>query len=303
MSLTVGRRGFVCEVLERRQLLSAAIKLGTPALSPGLDQPRLPAPSLDELLVSPKLGVAPPPSAAPTGPIDPVAEYEPMEGLSISWAGSSTQKSMLAQIARRVTVEASSRMYIAVNSAAAQTEAINSLNTQGANMSRVTFFSSAYDTIWSRDYGPRYVYEGDVRVISDHKYNRVRPNDDNLPYVLGQQKAQKVYEMGLNGTQLTHGGGNYHLNATGDAYATRLITQENSWFTEPQIQQIYDTYQNNDLSLTNRFPTNVESTGHIDMWMQSYEDNKVFINDCPLASGSTWEVICVNAATLMQSRG
>ena len=194
-------------------------------------------------------------------------------------------------------------MYIAVTGPSAQSEATSMLNTSDADTSHVTFYTSAYDTIWSRDYGPRYVYEGDVRVIADHKYNRARPNDDNLPYVLGQQKGQKVYEMGLNGTQLTHGGGNYHLNATGDSYATRLITQENPSFTESQIQQIYDTYQNNNLTLTNRFPTTVDSTGHIDMWMQIYDDNKVFISDWPNNSGSDQDVICDNTATLMQSRG
>src|SRR5687768_15705178 len=121
MRLTVRRRGFVCERLESRQLLSATLKgakLGAPVLPAGLDQPRLPAPSLDgsldELLNSPTLGVAPPPSPAPTGPIDPVAEYEPMEGLSMSWMGTSAQRTILAQIARRVTVEAASRVYIAV---------------------------------------------------------------------------------------------------------------------------------------------------------------------------------------------
>ena len=40
------------------------------------------------------------PGPAPTGPIDPVAEYEPMEGLVISWSGSTTWQNNLAQIAR-----------------------------------------------------------------------------------------------------------------------------------------------------------------------------------------------------------
>ena len=90
---------FACENLERRSLLSVSLANLNQA---NLDQPRL-APELPELLPAVRgkgLNVLPPPSLPPSGPIDPVAEYEPMEGLSISWAGTSAQKSMLAQIAR-----------------------------------------------------------------------------------------------------------------------------------------------------------------------------------------------------------
>ena len=101
------------------------------------------------------------PTAPPTGPIDPVAEYDPMEGLVISWmtyTGSVASPGILAQITKRVTVEGNGRVYIGVTSASVQSSATSILNAAGANMSNVTFYTVPLNTVWARDYGPRYVY-------------------------------------------------------------------------------------------------------------------------------------------------
>ncbi|HQY88535.1 MAG TPA: agmatine deiminase family protein, partial [Tepidisphaeraceae bacterium] len=240
---------------------------------------------------------------APSGPIDPVAEYDAMEGLVISWTGSTAWLNNLAQMARYVTVEAGGRMYIGVSSGAVQTSAISRLNTYSANLDNVTFYTTPYDSIWARDYGPRYVYEGDVRVITDHEYNRNRPLDDHVPANFSLLKQQQIYQMGIGSDPLVHGGGNFHLATNGDAYMTQLVTNENPSFTATQIQQIYADYQGDDLTITEVFPSNIDATGHIDMWMQIYDDQKVFISDWPNNVGSTQDQICDNTATLMQSRG
>ena len=43
-----------------------------------------------------------------------------------------------------------------------------SLAAGGVNMSRVNFVVRTTDTIWIRDYGPRYIYQGGCRAIVDH---------------------------------------------------------------------------------------------------------------------------------------
>jgi agmatine deiminase len=298
-------RPFV-ESLEGRQLLSRSVGKGVEA------ELSLPRNLTDAERAYIRANPAPAqtgraPSAAPAGPIDSVAEYEAMEGLVISWVGSSSWLTILAQISRRVTVEGNSRMYIGVPNASAQSSATASLNIQGANLANVTFFTVALNSIWARDYGPRYVFEGDagsqVRVIADHDYNRPRPSDDDQPIVFAALKKQQYYEMGINGTTLIHGGGNYHLAADGDAYATSLITDENPSLTAAQVKAVWQTYQGNNTTITGEFPLSVDATGHIDMWMQIYADKKVFISDWPTASGSTQDQICDTTATLMQSRG
>src|SRR5688572_27731576 len=306
-SFVLRRQGLSClfELLEARRLLSAGIKGGAfvGPVRPNLD--RLPAPTLDELFDTPSLSTLPPPSTPPSGPVDPVAEYEPMESLVVAWMGSAAQNDMLAQIAQRVTVQSNGRMYIGVPNAATQTSAISTLTSRGADLNDITFFTAPLDTIWLRDYGPRYVYEGDVRVITDHKYNRPRPADDVQPNDFALLKQHQYYEIGLNNTTLVHGGGNYHLNGAGDAYSTQLIANENPTLTPAQIQQIWSTYQNNNTTITGAFPSSVDATQHIDMWMQIYDDNKVFIGDFANPSGAavTADAVADSTASLMASRG
>src|SRR4051812_5399076 len=291
---------FACERLELRRLLSAA---AAAAVRGQVDLPRYLTPAEQQYLkehpdywTSTATRVPTPP---PTGPIDPVAEYEPMEGLVVSWM---TYTNILGQIAKRVT-DVGGRMYIGVTSSSLQTNPVDTRNRLGADMKNGTVFTAALNSVWARDYGPRYVYEGDVRVITDHQYNRPRPQDDLEPIAFGSFKKQQVYQIGQNGTSLIHGGGNFHLDAHGDAYATTLVTDENPSFTATQVQQIWNTYEGDNVTLTGRFPTSIDSTGHIDMWMQIYGDHKAFVSDWPNNPGSTQDVICDNTAALMQSRG
>jgi agmatine/peptidylarginine deiminase len=240
---------------------------------------------------------------APTGTLDTPAEWEQMEGLVVAWSGSTTWRNNLAQIARHVTVDAGGRIYMAVTSPTLRTQATNSLTAAGADMSRVHFFFASLDSIWARDYGPRYAFEDNVRVIADHRYNVPRPNDDNVPVVFGNFKNHQYYEMGIGTRTMVHGGGNYHLDSDGDAYATRLINDENTVWSQSQIQQVWNTYQGNNTTITRQYPFSVDGTGHIDMWMQIYGQRKVFISDWPNNPGSTQDQISEETVPLMQSRG
>ena len=60
-----------------------------------------------------------------------------------------------------------------------QTAATNKLTSFGADMSRVIFQVYNANTIWIRDYGPRFTYENGARVMVDHLYNRFSRLSDN----------------------------------------------------------------------------------------------------------------------------
>src|SRR5688572_28641403 len=116
-SITARAARIVCEALENRRLLS-----GLPFEHDGGDLPRYLTDAEREYLKTNPLGSGPEavaPSAPPTGPIDPIAEYEPMEGLVISWTA---QTSILTQMTKRVT-DAGGRMYINVLSPTSQNSA------------------------------------------------------------------------------------------------------------------------------------------------------------------------------------
>ena len=172
------------------------------------------------------------------------------------------------------------------------------LTAYGVNMSRVQLMVATTDTIWLRDYGPRYIWHGDCRAIVDHTYNRPRPNDDQFPKAFAALKHHALYEH-----QLVHGGGNFHLDALTRSYATRLIANENPSLTDAQIQAIWKSYQNVDTTLLTPFRTSIDSTQHLDMWMQIVADNKVMISYWPTNPTLQEAMLCDQTAAFMQTRG
>ncbi len=241
-------------------------------------------------------------TSPPVGPIQCVAEYEPMDGILLSWQGPGSWLSIVAQMAARITTDGNARAYVCVTSGS-QPGAQSSISAQGADMSKVVWVEVERDSIWIRDYGPRYCYEGNVRVITDHQYNRPRFLDDAVPDAFGLFKGHNLYSIGIGAQQLVHGGGNFHLDASNRGWATQLITNENPWFTQTQITGLWNTYQALNVTITQPFPTSVDATQHIDMWMQILGDNKVMISDWPLNPGSVQDTICDSTAASMASQG
>lgn len=235
----------------------------------------------------------------PTGPVRCVAEYEPMEGLVVAWEGLASWQTILTEIIRNVTgPNGRGIAYVSVDSTSEQSTVSSQLASSGIDLSKVRFIVTTTDSIWIRDYGPRYIYQGGVRTIVDHVYNRPRPNDDAFPFAFGALKRHRLY-----GIPLVHGGGNFHLDAHDRSYVTRLINNENPGYTEPQIWQLWQDYQRVDTTFFNPFPTTIDSTQHIDMWLQVVSDSTVVVSDWPSAPGSTQDVICDNAATYFADRG
>lgn len=234
----------------------------------------------------------------PTGPIRCVAEYEAMESIVVAWEGTSGWLTILAKMARHVTTTGQASVWIAVDNASEATSARNRCATEGANMNRVFTMVVPTNTIWLRDYGPRYVYQGNCRAVIDHTYNRPRPQDNAFNAFYAPLRGHALYELGL-----IHGGGNYHLDGIGRSRTTRLINNENPSLTEQQIHDIWQSYQNVATSFYQPFPRSIDSTQHIDMWMEVIADDAVVISDWPFNSGSTQDTICDITAESMAAEG
>lgn len=234
----------------------------------------------------------------PSGPIQTPAEYDPVEGILLSYQGSSSWKSILDQMAAQITTLGNADVYVMADSASEATTILTNMTNAGAVASRVKPLVAATDSIWIRDYGPRYVYEGNCRSIIDHTYNRPRPNDDAQPFFFGNYKHHTVYEI-----PLVHGGGNYHLHTDGEAHATRLINNENPDLTEQEIHDLWLNYQNVDTHFYTPFPTSIDSTQHIDMWMIALADHTSLISDWPNNAGSTQDQICDSTAQSLINAG
>jgi len=245
---------------------------------------------------------------APSGPLHCVAEYEPMEGILVEWKSFT---SIISQMVKEITTTANTIAYVAVDNVSTQSSATTTLTNAGANMSKVRFVVYQMNSVWIRDYGPRYCYEGACRVIVDHEYNRVRPLDNVFPPFFAAYKKNPYYEFQnmYGNNQLIHGGGNYHLDALGRGYATRLTVNENPLIDpvpasrETKIIEIWNRYWGVSHTFLDPFPTSVDSTQHLDMWMQIIGDNKVVISDWPNNPGSTQDNICDNTAAMMAGNG
>ncbi len=238
--------------------------------------------------------VTPPPS----GPVRAVAEYEPMDGIILAYEGLPGWKTILQNMAAGITTTGNATVYLYCDSQSEANIAVFDMGLAGADTNKIVPIIKTTDTIWSRDYGPRYIYQGDVRGIVDHTYNRPRPNDNTVPANFAALTGRPLYEL-----PLVHGGGNYHLTDSAPAWSTELIVNENPGMTEQQIVDTWNEYQGAATMITDAFPASVDSTQHIDMWTIMISDNAAIVSDFPLASGSAQDQVCDNHAAAMINAG
>jgi agmatine/peptidylarginine deiminase len=219
----------------------------------------------------------------PTGTVYTPPEYAPCDGLFIAWEGYTNILTQMTVYATTGTPPAT--VWVVVDNASEQTTAYSTLNSAGANMAYVQFVIRVTDTVWIRDYGPRFILEDGVRAIVDHTYNRPRPNDNAFNDYLAGLWGIAQYDL-----PLTHGGGNFHLFANGDAFMTTLILNENPGYTAQQIQELFLQYQNLNLTIYTAFPSSFDSTQHIDMWMFPLGDYKIIIGEYSPSSGQPYTI-------------
>ena len=210
--------------------------------------------------------------APPAGEVDCPPEYAASEGLLIRWG--SFNDVLTAMTVPITTGDPDGIVYILVSSASQASTATTALANAGADMSQVEFIIVATNSVWIRDYGPRFISEDMNRAIVDHTYNRSRPLDNQVPDFIAALWSEPSYDIGL-----THGGGNFHFFGDDEAFMTELIVNENPPLTPAEIEQRYLDYQGLDLTITDPLPSWFDSTQHIDMWMQPVGDGVIIIGE------------------------
>lgn len=234
-------------------------------------------------------------AAPPTGFVYCPAEYEPCAGLFLAWEG---YTDLLRSMAVTITTHDETTMvYIVVDNTSEETTVRSTLQSAGADMDQVEFLVVLTDTVWIRDYGPRYIYEDGDRAVIDHTYNRPRYRDNAFNDFLTTYWSQPQYDI-----PLTHGGGNFHLFSNGDAFMSDLILNENPGLTAQNVKDLYRDYQNLNLTIYPGFPTSFDSTQHIDMWMLPVGDKRVIIGQYEQSTGQPY-TITQNAVADLTARG
>ena len=204
---------------------------------------------------------------APEGPVNAVAEFEPMQGVLIAYPFG-IPMDLIVEMSEIVTVTTIVANSSQENSVTSQYE------NAGVNMANVDFLIEPHDTYWTRDYGPWFIREEDKVSIVNFTYNRPRPDDDIMPINVAEMIGIDYYNM-----PVIHTGGNYMCDGFNIAAQTQLVYEENT-MSDEQVDQNMQDY----LGVTDNYVVTDpldDYIMHIDCWGKFLDHDKVLIAEVP----------------------
>jgi len=237
------------------------------------------------------------PLAPPLGAIRTQPEYARNLGLLIRWG--SLNSVLTAMTVAVTTGDPEATIWVVVDDASEQAAATATLSGAGADMNQVGFLVAPTDSVWIRDYGPRFIEVDKQAASVDHVYNRPRPLDDDLPDAVAAAWGHVDYDL-----PLVHGGGNFHLFGDGRAYMTELVLDENPGLDAADVAQLFADYEALDVTILPGFPTSYDSTRHIDMWLLPVRDRAAIVGEyAPSEGAGVPRQITENAVAALQAAG
>jgi len=214
---------------------------------------------------------------APLAPVRGIAEFERMQGAMVRYHnGLGVPVSLIAAISQHTTV------YTLAANQAQRTAAFNAYQAAGANMSNCEFIIASTNSMWTRDYGPIWIINGDNQIsVLDFPYNRPRPLDDVIPVHVANHLDIPLYAMSV-----IHTGGNYMTTGWGIAASTDLVYEENgnniAWVNQQML----------DYAGINTYHVTIDPLGeyikHIDCWAKYLDVDKILIAEVPPTHPRYW---------------
>lgn len=219
----------------------------------------------------------------PEMPVRAAAEWEEVEYLVVTWEP--FYKGILRQIVEVGIIEA--KVIIVTQN---ENSVSNYLTSNGVDLTNITFLDRNWDSIWIRDYAGNTVYTNDVgeRALVDWIYNRPRPNDNTIPEAHAELIGSPIYITNTGTNDLVNTGGNYMSDGMGNAFASRLVLEENeagnpygvSAKSEEQVDGIMEAYMGikNYIKMT---PLPFDVINHIDMHMKLLDEETILVSRYP----------------------
>jgi agmatine/peptidylarginine deiminase len=206
----------------------------------------------------------------PAGPARNCAEWEPVTGVLIRYP-LGLPYNLLRDMDDHLT------LHVIVSSSYLNSATTNLAN-NGVDMEQVDFLVRDNDSIWTRDYGPWFIFDAADQIgIVNHTYNRPwRPNDNLIPLYLGQELGIPVYSHSMY-----HTGGNYMTDGAHFSSSTRLVYDEalsDNGMTATEVNALMEEYygvQNYQVL------DYIESGGihHIDTWAKFLDEENVLLKE------------------------
>ncbi len=205
----------------------------------------------------------------PAAPVRNCAEWEPAIGVLIRFP-----LGLPYDLLRDLDDDVA--LYVVVSSGYLAS-ASNNLAANGVDLERVEWVVEPNNTIWTRDYGPWFVFDGagDIAVV-DHRYNRPRPDDDRIPIAVAELLGVPVHTHSMY-----HAGGNYMTEGAHISASTRLVYDEaqsyNGMNAAAVDQLMLDYYGVQEYHVLDY----IESGGihHIDTWAKWLDEETVLVKE------------------------
>ncbi len=202
-----------------------------------------------------------------------VGEYEPMTGVLIRYP-LGLPYAVIQEMYEDVTVHC-------IVSNSYYNTARNNFQSHGIDPDDVDWIVAPNNSIWARDYGPWFVFDGngDIAIIN-HYYNRpYRPDDNNIPIVCGAHWGIPVYSHDLWTT-----GGNYMTDGYGISFSSDLVWDENAGMSHQEIFDLmHDYYGLNTYNVI----ADISNSGihHIDTWAKLLDEETVIMKQVSASHG------------------
>ncbi|MDR4988176.1 MAG: agmatine deiminase family protein [Bacteroidales bacterium] len=215
------------------------------------------------------------PTAPPEGPVKGFAEFNRLQGVLIRYP-LGIPLSLVAAMSEHATV------YTVVGSSWQQNQAVSAYSGAGVNLDNCEFIIAPTNSVWTRDYGPWFIADGNGEVaILDFPYNRPRPSDDAIPQVMADYFGVERYGMSV-----VHTGGNYMSDGMGVGASTDLVWEENS------NNQNFVLGQMSDFAGIDTYHVTIDAQGdyikHIDTWAKFLDVDKIMIAEVPSTHPRYW---------------
>ncbi|PZU87030.1 MAG: hypothetical protein DI529_07745 [Chryseobacterium sp.] len=220
---------------------------------------------------------------APISPVRTSAQWEEVEYLFLRWT--TQYQNIQRQIVQAAVKEC--KVLIATTS---ENTVRTYLTNNGVDLTNVRFLNANTNSIWIRDYAANTVYSNDVgeRALVDWIYNRPRPLDNTLPTSHAAYVGVPLYVTDTSPNDLVNTGGNFMSDGMGNAFASKLILDENkagnsygvSAKTEAQVDKILKDYMGiNSYRKMTVLP--YDGIHHIDMHMKLLDEETILVSQYP----------------------
>lgn len=239
-----------------------------------------------------------PPATTLSPPPDRVlpAEFERQDALLLAWDGGNE---FIQRTLTEIITETwrTTPILLLVRDADDQFAAVDVLRRAGLSRRTVRFVQLPFDSIWSRDYGPAVVRtrDGSLQIIDSDYQRGERPNDDDVPALLGPQ-----LDIPAIRAPLAIEGGNLISNGAGLCLTTTKVLEQNAERGRSELdvrETLRRFYGASDTIFLE--PLTGEQTGHVDMFATFLAPDTVLVGQAAVdEDAANAEILDRNAGRL-----